>query len=247
MPSAHAGILESLGSWWKQKREVAGSFAATRDLWLILREFLRDSTPERKRRRYGDIDFDWEYRVDTTAATVSWRARLMGLLNSPYQAIEPELFRKMIALVNADLNQFTFFDIGSGKGRALLLASQYRFRRIVGIELLAELNEVARENIQKFARANQECQTIETICADASEFNFPSEPLVIFLFNALPETKLKKLLTNLCNSLDLSPRPTFILYGNPEFDQSFLSYPQLTRISATQQYSIFAATAESHF
>jgi hypothetical protein len=44
-------------------------------------EFLLDSLPSRRRRRYGDVDYDWDHRVDTTSATVNWRDRLLGLLN----------------------------------------------------------------------------------------------------------------------------------------------------------------------
>ena len=43
-------------------------------------EFLRESTPERERLRYGDLDYDWEHRVNTTEAAVSTRARLIGTL-----------------------------------------------------------------------------------------------------------------------------------------------------------------------
>ena len=37
------------------------------------------------------------------------------------------------------LDGFTFIDLGSGKGRTLLMASDYPFRRIIGLELLEEL------------------------------------------------------------------------------------------------------------
>src|SRR5581483_11289842 len=88
-------------------------------------EFLRDSLPGRRRQRYGDIDFDWEHRVNTTAATVTWRTRLLGMLNSAYQPIPPEQFREMMTALAEYLERdktfsgFTFVDIGSGKGRAL--------------------------------------------------------------------------------------------------------------------------------
>ena len=61
-----------------------------RNLW----RFLRDSTPERRRQRYGDMEYDWEHRVDTTSGTVGWRTRLLGLFHSPYQPTEPVLFKR---------------------------------------------------------------------------------------------------------------------------------------------------------
>jgi ABC-type thiamine transport system ATPase subunit len=68
------------------------------------------------------MEYDWEHRVDTTAATVSARDRFIGLLNSPYQATDPELFKEMMAELPVRFEEFTFIDVGSGKGRTLLIA-----------------------------------------------------------------------------------------------------------------------------
>ena len=143
-------LIRALRTWWKDRRERQGLVSALRmsvaDVW----EFLRDSTPERRRQRYGDVEYDWEYRMDTTSATVGWRDRLLGLLHSPYQPTEPTLFEEMLASLKIDFRNFTFIDLGSGKGRALLLASAYPFRRIVGVELLPALNRIAQENLENY-------------------------------------------------------------------------------------------------
>ena len=52
-------------------------------LLRVLAEFVRDSTPERLRQRYGDADYDWDHRVNTTSAAVGWRDRLLGVFHSP--------------------------------------------------------------------------------------------------------------------------------------------------------------------
>ncbi len=114
--------------------------AATRQLLAALWEFVRDSTPERLRQRYGDADYDWEHRVNTTSAAVGWRDRLLGVFHSPYQPTESALFHEMLDALSqqshSDFHDFVFIDLGSGKGRTLLMASDYPFRRIVGVELL---------------------------------------------------------------------------------------------------------------
>ena len=71
--------------------------------------------------------------------------------------MEPELFREIINSLRIDFREFTFLDIGSGKGRALLLAAEYPFRRIVGVELMPELNSMAEENIRRFASQKRPC------------------------------------------------------------------------------------------
>jgi SAM-dependent methyltransferase len=232
-------VRRALRGYWKRERAAAGGLAAARGLALAGWEFLRDSLPSRKRRRYGDAEYDWEFRVDTTSATVSWRTRLLGLLHSAYQPIEPELFREILNSLGIDFSEFTFIDVGSGKGRALLLAAEYRFRRVVGVELMPELNKVAEENIRRFPTEKRACGEIRAICGDATEFSFPNEPLVVFLFNPLPETGLRKLIENLEDSLRESPRTGYVIYANPVFAEIVAGCSALAQTGGTHQYSVF--------
>src|SRR5271169_4574981 len=78
--------------WWKDVAVHQGSVAATGQLLRVLLEFARDSTPQRRRQRYGDAEYDWDHRVNTTSAAVGWRNRLLGVFHSPYQPTEPDLF-----------------------------------------------------------------------------------------------------------------------------------------------------------
>ena len=233
-------IRKSIQQWWRRARAAdAGLVATWRKLVALAWEFVRDSLPERKRQRYGDVDYDWEHRVDTTSATVGWRTRLLGLLHTDYQPIEPELFREMIAGLNTDLREFTFIDVGSGKGRALLLACEYPFRRILGIELLPELNEIARLNIRKFAASHEVRAIVETLCGDATEFVFPAQPLVVFLFNPLPDAELREVLGSLDGSLRQHPRETYVLYANPVWEEIIKGNSLFTKIGGTHQYALF--------
>jgi SAM-dependent methyltransferase len=226
--------------WWRQQREATGNLTSLRRLLAVIYEFLRDSLPDRRRQRYGDIDYDWEHRVNTTGAGLSWRMRLLGLLNSVYQPIPPEQFRQIMSALSAhlapdtDFSQFTFIDIGAGKGRALLLASEFGFRRIIGIELLPELAAVARDNVRKFG--------IEVICEDATNFVFPVEPAVVFLFNPLPQSSLRTFLGNLEQSLRQHPSPVYVVYANPIFEDTIGSIRSLTRLSGSDQCLLFRSS-----
>ncbi len=139
LPKRKLSLVRSAWHWWNDAAARAGPSEATWQLLKILFEFVRDSTPERRRQRYGDAEYDWEYRVDTTSAGVSWRDRLLGFFHSPYQPTESVLFHEMIGAVWAragfDFREFIFLDLGSGKGRTLLLASDYPCRRSVGVAL----------------------------------------------------------------------------------------------------------------
>jgi SAM-dependent methyltransferase len=196
--------------------------------------------PDRSRQRFGDVEYDWEHRVDTTSANVSWKARLIGLLNSSYQPIESDLFQEMLNSLNVDYRNFTFIDIGSGKGRALLMASAHPFRRIVGVELLPELNAIAQANLRKFPKGRS-CDSIEALQGDARDFLFPPEPLVIFMFHPLPESGFRRVMENLRSSLKNDLRPVWLIYANPLFERIVLETKGFNKTAGTHQYSIFNA------
>ena len=240
---ARPSLTQAILRWWREHSTCSGSLRTLRDFTALLGEFLLDSLPSRRRQRYGDADFDWDHRVDTTSATVKWRDRLLGMFHSPYQPTEPALFHEMLGALKINLQEFVFIDMGSGKGRTLLMASDHPFRRIIGVELLPALHQIAYENIRRYKGSSQRCFALESVCGNASEFSFPPEPLVLFLFNPLPEAGLIKVINNLEQSLWEHPRSVYVLYHNPVLEHVLAGYTWLKRIGGTHQYVIYA----SHF
>jgi len=243
--SSQISVLESARKWWSHAASVEGRSAATRRLLGVLWEFARDSTPERLRARYGDADYDWDYRVNTTSGAVGWRDRLIGMFHSAYQPTEPAAFHEMLQALQQQagvhFGDLTFIDFGSGKGRTLLMASDYPFRKIVGVELLPSLHAIAQENILKYKSDSQKCFVIESVCGDATEFAFPDEPLLLYLFNPLPESGMRHVLGNLGRSLAEHPRPVFLVYHNPLLEHTILEGGRFNKLSGTLQYSLWAA------
>jgi len=229
--------------WWHESRRQRGFGKTVQILASQMWEFARDSTPQRRRQRYGDVDYDWEHRVDTTSATVSWRDRLLGIFHSPYQPTEPTLFREMIEGLGMDYEGYTFIDLGSGKGRTLLMASEYPFRRVIGVELLPELHRVAEENVRKFQSATRRCGAVESVRGDAVEFVFPLEPMVVYLFNPLPEAGLKRVVENLARSLTAAPREAWVVYHNPLLEPVLAECGALRKLGGTLQYAVYASEA----
>jgi hypothetical protein len=238
-------LSRSAWAWWKNIAARDGRFAATWQLLVALAEFVRNSTPARLRQRYGDADYDWEHRVNTTSAAVGWRDRLLGVFHSPYQPTDSVLFHEMIGVLSAQVGigfrKFTFIDLGSGKGRTLLMASDYPFRRIVGVELLPTLHEAAVENLRKYRSESQKCFASESICGDATEFAFPAEPIILFLFNPLPEAGLRRVFENLRQSLSEHSREVYVLYHNPLLEHVLGQNPGWKKICGTHRYAIYAS------
>jgi len=237
--SSSVSVRQTLVTWWNDNLPRAGFWPTLRCFIASLWAFLRESTPEQRRRRYGDVEYDWDHRVDTTGATVGWRDRLLGVFHSAYQPTEPAAFHEMLQALPIDYREFTFIDLGSGKGRTLLMASDYPFRRILGVELLPELHSVACENLQKYRSPKQKCFALESVCGDARTFEFPAEPLVLYLFNPLPEVALAEVTLRLQHSLTQNPRKVFVLYHNPLLERVLASSDRLRKIVGSLQYSVY--------
>lgn len=235
---------------WRGTAAALGAWRATRESASDLWYFLRDSTPERRRARYGDLDYDFESGADTTAANVGWRTRLAAALGgSAYQPSEPALFHEMVRalpLEPRELADFTFIDIGSGKGRALLLAAEYPFRRIVGVEIVAGLNAAAEANIHRRREQAPTSPPMETWTGDACDFRLPAGPLVVYLFNPLPEAALVKFVAGLEESLRAAPRPLVILYHNPLLEHVLAKAQKLEKSGGTHQYAIYRAAGRPY-
>ena len=188
--SRNLSILSTMRGWWGHGLAHAGFWPTAQAFVVSLWEFARESTPAQRRQRYGDAEYDWDHRVNTTSATVSWRERLLGQFHSAYQPTEPPLFREMMEmmeLLKINFQELTFVDVGSGKGRVLLMAADYPFRRILGIDLLPDLHRVAQENISVYKSESQQSFAVEAVFGDVREFVFPVEPILLYLFNPLPE------------------------------------------------------------
>ena len=245
MPSNSPSIVRSALDFWSEAASRCGRMAAARALFAAFWEFVRDSTPSRLRRRYGDADYDWDHRVNTTSGAVGWHDRLLGALHSAYQPTDLPAFREMLdaLAIHTQLNfrDFTFLDLGSGKGRTLLMASDYPFRRILGVELLPALDRIAQQNLRAYNNESQQCFSLQSLCADATTFLFPSEPLVVYLFNPFGESGLRRVLANLEHSLETQPRPVYVLYYNPLLEHVLSESRFLRKIAGTDQHSMFRA------
>jgi hypothetical protein len=120
------------------------------------------------------------------------------------------------------------------------MASDYPFRRIVGVELLPSLHEIAQQNLRQYHSESQKCFALESICGDATDFTFPDDPLVIYLFNPFPESGMRQVFTNLEKSLRANPRPVCVLYHNALLEHVLTEKAALRKIVWTQQYSLFS-------
>jgi hypothetical protein len=195
--------------------------------------------------------FDQMHGVDTSGLVPAAHL-ITGHVNdehvTAYYGVAPSILRALIdhwreTIPPYPISRYTFIDIGAGKGRGLLVASEYHFRRVIGIELNPAMVAIARQNVAHWIRTHSEDFTaprlapIEILEQDALDFELPNTPALLFLFHPFEAPVLKQLLRRIetqfagrpANSsepaLDLiyvNAECANVLDRNPAFSQLFL-------------------------
>ena len=163
-------------------------------------------------------DFDKEFGTDTSGIIQPWALDIPeDLLGQAiqYGTAQVEGFTALLSSLDIEYQRYSFVDLGSGKGRAILLASRYAFRQITGVELSTQLHQTSLVNIQRFRADWQRCTDIASVCENAAEFDFPPNNAVIYLFNPFGAQTLRAVVTNLELSIRAVPRRVFIIYVKP--------------------------------
>jgi len=237
-------LLMDVFSYFLDSLKHRGVLSALAALLRRSAVFIRDLAPSRRRMRYGDIQFDFDHSVDTTWANLPLRTRAREILmDAQYQATDPVVFGELMQCFAIDHSKFTFVDLGSGKGRVLLMAAEYPFKRIIGVELLPELSAVAEANLRRVRERASEISTnqIELRLGDARDFEFPNEPLLVYLFNPFPEFVVRRVLGNLEESIRRHPRPVYVAFHNNVYADVFTSVPSLRKVAESPAYVIYAS------
>ena len=199
--------------------------------------------PTFRRRLREDLEFDLRYGTDTGGTIyldelhVSERDRVLG---NRYEPAHAWVVRDFIEHLPVDLNKYAYVDLGSGKGRALLLAAAYPFARIVGVELAEELHAIAENNIGIYAAPEMRCRRIRSECMNADRFVFPGENLIVSVFNSFKAEVLRAVLDNLVLSLREAPRAAYFVYINPLHKEVIEASGLFEPIRVHQRYVSYA-------
>ncbi|TKT74898.1 class I SAM-dependent methyltransferase [Aquamicrobium sp. LC103] len=161
--------------------------------------------------------FDAEFGTDTQEIVPLWRLDIDSPFRAQgvrYEASDPEVVRKTLDSLPIRHEDFTFVDLGSGKGRTLLVASEYPFRRVLGVEFSPELCDIARENFRRYVGPRVRCADVMSVCADAADWPPPRGNLVFFLFNPFGKDVFERVIAGLASSLGEEDRTVYLIYCN---------------------------------
>jgi hypothetical protein len=130
------------------------------------------------------------------------------------------------------IERTVFLDVGAGKGRAMLLASQFPFLRVEGVELNPNLASIAAANISLWHNDLQ-AEALSPLTlhhADATTHPLPPEPTLAFLFHPFELPILRRFLRHIETSQATHSRAFDLLYANAEHGSLLDRHPAFIRL-----------------
>ena len=187
----------------------------------MLKRIRQEFFPERDQ-------FDRDRGVSTNGLSTLWYHRVLaGKWNESvrYQPVDENLFRSAIEGVP----RWTFVDLGCGRGRAMILAHEAGFPKIIGVDFSAPLCRTARKNLKKLGIA------ANIVHSDVRTFVLPAEPCVVFLYNPFGAETLRSVISR------FDANPKVIVYINPIHGQA-LEYPIIRH---GERFAVYQCNSES--
>lgn len=192
--------------------------------------------------RFDDRRFDRRYHLDTggiiTLQSLGLGAESRASGNG-YVGTSPYAFKRVMSHVPARPGDCTFIDFGCGKGRVLFLAAEVSFRRIVGVEIAAELAAACEANIARYS-GGANGTDIQVRCVDATTFDYPETDLVVYFFNPFGASIMRRVIDRLVESLRQTPRKAYVVYVKPVYQEVLDATPALKKIAENTVYPWYA-------
>jgi SAM-dependent methyltransferase len=177
--------------------------------------------------------FDQRYGVETGGLIQGSDLKsghASDVFNTAYYAMSPSRFQQVMNYWIADethpgLENYSFVDLGCGKGRAVMMASEFGFREVVGVELHPALARIAEANVATWNRAGRAACPVQIVCQDAAEFVFPSGACLLYLFNPFAAPVVLRIIERIEAEFAARAGMLDLMYFNPEAGELLEAHP----------------------
>jgi SAM-dependent methyltransferase len=225
-------MTELLGKIWR-KLLAGGPLLLLRQLFALM---------SNRWSEWRDGALDREYGTDTGGIIEAEALPNVGTHGAHSCGHEPVRivdFRRIMRDLRLDATHFTFVDIGSGKARAVLLAAQYRFQRVIGIEFSPALHAFAQRNATIFQARATCAAPIDLRCEDALQSALPDGDAVFFLYNPFDGVVMDQFLRRLEQWYQAQSRRLVVIYRNPRCAPLLDQARFLRRTRANRTYHVY--------
>ena len=157
--------------------------------------------------------YDFKYQTDTQFRTD--RSRFISYHYAPsyYSPL-----KRIFSLI-PNKKKLNFVDIGCGKGKVLLIASEFGFKKITGIDIMQKAFKISKKNISIFQKNKKKKIHINLIKIDARQYNIENDN-VFYFFNPFSYIILNIILRAIKRN---NKKETYIIYCAPKTDNYILN------------------------
>lgn len=149
-----------------------------------------------------------------------------------YQPSSSVLFNRAVAALPFSPRGKVLLDVGSGKGRAMVLAAEAGFSKVIGIEYAPGLVDAAHVNIER-VKGRFPGTGFELHDGDAIAFGLPKGVDVAYLFNPFDADMLKRWIETIIGQAE---SPLHIIYMHPFFADVLTPFsPALSELHRDEQ------------
>lgn len=191
---------------------------------------------------YKEKRFDLKYGIETRHHISSTDLKIESKNKQfafRYEPIHNKDFYASMKDLDIPYEEYLFIDIGAGKGRALLLASEFQFKKFIGIEFSKEIYKIAKSNIDRFKVVSGKKANFKLFYQDAVKYKFPDENIVLFLYNPFDGEVLDKVIENIKYHLENTSKDFIIIYHYPMYLSIYNRQKFLKLIKCTNEYCIY--------
>jgi SAM-dependent methyltransferase len=157
-----------------------------------------------------------------------------------YQPSNAKLVWTTLNGLRIDYSLFSFVDFGSGKGRALLVAAEFPFKEVLGIEFSRELHEIALENIRRLPPKVVRAGRVLSIHGEACAFELPKSDLVCYFYNPFGEPVIAQVVGRLVTHYDRYGHQIIIIYHDPRHREIFEDTKKFANLEETSDTLVMA-------
>lgn len=177
----------------------------------------------------------FERRLDVQTAQKIERSEL-GYADDRFVFYEPAEWRTLQRALpkRSVTDDDVFVDLGCGMGRMVLRAAEYRFAKVIGVELSSGLIAIAERNLER-NRDRLRCRNIELIHADVTAYELDDSVTVVFFNNPFTGEIFQAAIDNLRRSLERRPRRLRIVYRHPTEHERLLATGWVRAVSQWQK------------
>lgn len=190
---------------------------------------------------YGmEDDFDKKYGVSTyeevRTSAAGIEDEVIRANSFKYVGVREEVIRHILTTITKRLKpgEFTFIDLGCGKGRALIAASWFPFREIIGVEVSPLHTELAKKNINTYlsspiAKKLTRCNNITVNCSNAADYSFPDANLLVYMYRPFQGPIFQGVLDNLSKFQSATGRRVFVAFCCPIEEYLLEAHPRFVK------------------